>query len=162
MEEIRVKRGIEVKVNDAGDTIIMNVEDQLFLERFYGLLDRMKEAEDVLKTQEVRDMEEHDRLKIAIEKTRGIMGGIDEIFGVDSCKKIFGDIVPNMYLIADFFSQIEPITRKYMRARRSEIDKKYGRSRKEARYQNRHGKAKRNQQKNRDDLTGDTRENSNV
>lgn len=162
MEEIRVKRGIEVKVNDAGETIIMNVEDQLFIERLYGLLDQMNEAESVLKTQEVRDMEDHDRLKITIEKTRGIMGGIDEIFGMDACKIIFGDIVPSMYLIADFFSQIEPITRKYIQARRSEIDQKYGRNRKEARYQNRHRSDKKNQQRNRNELIRDARENSNV
>ncbi|MCM1112869.1 MAG: hypothetical protein NC399_06400 [Muribaculum sp.] len=162
MDEIRLRQGVKVKVNEQGDTITLNVEDQQFSERFYSLLERLSAAEDYLKSPEVKEMTEHEQLKESIRLTREIMGEMDVIFGEKSCKKVFGDIVPNMYLIADFFRQIDPIAEKYMGERRREIEQRYGRNRKEARNRSRHRNDKRNRQRGRDELIQDAKENADV
>ena len=130
MEEIKLSSGIEIKVNDKGDTITMNVEDQQFTEKFYHLLARMEQAKDHLNSDKVKAMSEHDQLKESIQETRKVMAEIDIIFGQDACRKVFGDIVPNMYLIADFFYKIQPIADKYMGKRREEINARYNNARK--------------------------------
>lgn len=130
MEEIKLCSGIEVKVNKKGETITLNVEDQQFAENFYQLVDMMEQTEAHMNSDTVKAMSEHEQLKEMIRETRKIMEEIDRIFGKDACRKVFGDIVPNMYLIADFFHQIEPIANKYMSTRRKEIDARYNRDRK--------------------------------
>lgn len=130
MEEIKLCSGIEVKVNDKGETIIMNVEDQQFTENFYQLLDKMEQANAHMNSDRVKAMSEHDQLKESIQETKKVMTEIDRIFGENACRKVFGNIVPNMYLIADFFHKIEPIANKYMNKRREEINARYNRDRK--------------------------------
>lgn len=130
MEEIKLCSGIEVKVNDQGETITLNVEDQQFTEKFYGLLDRMDQAKQHMESEAVKTMSEHEQLKESIEMTKGILRHMDEIFGPNTCRKVFGNIVPNMYLIADFFYQIKPIVDKYMGKRRNEISARYNSGRK--------------------------------
>lgn len=130
MEEIKLCSGIEVKVNNKGETIILNVEDQQFAENFYQLVEMMEQTEAHMNSDAVKAMSEHGQLKEMIQETRKIMAEIDRIFGENACKKVFGDIVPNMYLIADFFHKIEPIANKYMSKRREEINSRYNRDRK--------------------------------
>lgn len=130
MEEIKLCSGIEVKVNNKGETIILNVEDQQFAENFYQLIEMMEQTEAHMNSDAVKSMSEHGQLKEMIQETRKIMAEIDHIFGENACKKVFGDIVPNMYLIADFFHKIEPIANKYMSKRREEINSRYSRDRK--------------------------------
>ncbi len=130
MEEIKLCSGIQVKVNDKGETITLNVEDQQFTENFYQLVDMMEQTEAHMGSDAVKAMSEHEQLKEMIQETRKIMAEIDHIFGENACRKVFGDIVPNMYLIADFFHKIEPIANKYMSKRREEINSRYNRDRK--------------------------------
>ena len=133
MEQIRVSNGITIEVNDNGDTIIMNADDQNFVEKFYGLIDKADAISKKLKTEDVQKLSEHKQLKVAIEATRELMQDIDELFGPDSCKKIFGDIVPHPYLIADFFEQLKPIVKKHVDARQRKIAEKYNNNRKGSR-----------------------------
>ena len=39
IKEINITRGLTIKVNDQGDTITLNVDDQRFIDRFYGLIE---------------------------------------------------------------------------------------------------------------------------
>ena len=105
VQKIRVSRGIVIEVNDAGETITLNVEDTMFL----------------------------DHVTLMIERTKGRRARIDDIFGADTCRKVFGDTVPGPYMIADFFDQLMPIAEKYMDERQKEIGKKYNRTRRGAR-----------------------------
>lgn len=130
MEEIKLCSGIQVKVNDEGETITLNVEDQQFTESFYQLIEMMEQTESHMNSEAVKAMSEHEQLKEMIRETRKIMAEIDRIFGENACRKVFGDIVPNMYLIADFFHKIEPIAKKYMSKRQEEIHSRYNRDRK--------------------------------
>ena len=58
------------------------------------------------------------------------MSDIDNMFGENACKKVFGDIIPNPYLIADFLDQLTPIAEQYMDARQKKISERYSRNRK--------------------------------
>lgn len=57
---------------------------------------------------------------------------IDNIFGVEASRKIFGGIVPDMFAITDFFEQITPLIEKYAKERNQTINEKYSKNRKGA------------------------------
>lgn len=131
--EIRVKRGIEVNVNDAGETITINVEDQRFIDRFYGLISRLDGISVEMKSDAVKALESRKQISKLIEYTEDLMQDIDGLFGAECCRKVFGDVIPSPYLIADFFDQLTPIAEQYMDERQKEISKKYSNGRKGAR-----------------------------
>lgn len=132
VQKIRVSRGIVIEVNDAGETITLNVEDTMFLERFCNIMDEFQTISKELESEEVKKMELRDHVTLMIERTKGLMARIDDIFGADTCRKVFGDTVPGPYMIADFFDQLMPIAEKYMDERQKEISKKYNRTRRGA------------------------------
>ncbi|MCH5271576.1 MAG: hypothetical protein J1E83_12640 [Lachnospiraceae bacterium] len=132
MEKIRVTRGIEVEVNDAGDTIIINVEDTQFIERFYGLIDKLQGLSTKFEAEKAKGTDERTQAKQLLDSTRELMVDIDTLFGENCCRKVFGDIVPGPYLIADFFNQLTPIAQRYSQNRQKEIAGKYNVGRKGA------------------------------
>lgn len=119
MQSLRIKKGIEVEVNDAGEIIVIPVEDAQFSERFYGLLNRFQTAESEITAD-----------KTLIEVTKEIMEEIDDLLGQDSCRKVFGNIIPSPYLLLDFFDQLLPVFEEYISERRERIAEKYNRGRK--------------------------------
>lgn len=132
MNEIQVKSGIVVKVNENGDTIKVNVEDQLFISRFLNMTEKINQTKSYMETEEVRSQDEQGQINALIEKTKEIMVEIDSLFGENACKKVFGDIIPNPYLLADFFEQLTPIVEQYMDERQKKISEKYNNRRKGA------------------------------
>lgn len=133
MQSIRVSRGIEIEVNDNGETIVVNVEDQNFTERFYRLMKSLDEISTEMDSDMVKGADMQAQAKILIERTKDLMEKIDELFGKECCRKVFGDIIPSPVLLAEFFEQITPITKAYTEARQKEIEKKYSKNRKGAR-----------------------------
>lgn len=129
MNRIRVNSGIVVEVNDNGDTITVNAEDQYFIEKFLGLNEKLDSIAKT-DTKELEEKSEREQIGFMIETTKEIMTEIDGLFGENACKKVFGDIVPSPYLIADFFEQLAPIATQYMDERQKIIAQKYSRSRK--------------------------------
>lgn len=119
MQSLRIKRGIEVEVNDAGESIVIPVEDAQFSEKFYGLLNRFQAVESEITAD-----------KTLIEVTKEIMAEIDDLLGQDSCRKVFGNIIPSPYLLLDFFDQLLPVFEEYIAERRERIAEKYNRGRK--------------------------------
>ena len=133
MPSIRVNGSVVIDVNDAGDTITMPVGDQEFVEKFYCLMNKIGKVADEMLSDKIKSDEWHDQLRTLIDRTKEIMADIDGIFGPDSCKKVFGDIVPNPYLISDFLDQIEPIAVQHFDERQKQIAKKYNGRRKGSR-----------------------------
>lgn len=128
--KIRVGNGIKIEVNDDGDYIVAHVEDHNFIDRFYGLIEKLKGIHASLKAEESKGLSEKEQLDLVKDKMLEIMRAIDELFGQDTCKKVFGSgIVPNGYLIAEFFEQLEPIFREYAVKRQDTISQKYNRNR---------------------------------
>lgn len=130
MEKIRVTTGIEVEVNNHGDTITINAEDQNFSEQFYTLLDSMNKVQEYVNTDGFKRLDERKQLGEMISKTKGIMQEIDNLFGVDTCKKVFGNIVPSPYVLALFFDQLVPLVNRYANERQQKIAQMYSRNRK--------------------------------
>lgn len=58
---------------------------------------------------------------------------IDELFGEDSCRKVFGNITPDMEVIANFFEQISPLVQKAKQERMNRFERRYDSNRKGAR-----------------------------
>lgn len=142
-KKLRVNSGITIEVNDDGDVIVARIDDVNFVEDFYNLLEGLEKVdEDIKKTSFDNDRE---KIRYVSEKTREIMEQIDNLFGEDTCRKVFGDIVPSSYAITDFFDQLLPIFTEYSDARQKKIAEKYNRSRKGERVQNKphyYGKGK--------------------
>lgn len=132
MAEIRVSRGIVINVNDEGETITLNVDDQNFIDKFYSLINRLDEITQKMKSEEVKAKSEQEQVRIMLVETEDLMARIDSMFGAESCRKVFGDIVPSPYLIADFFEQLTPVAEQYMDARQKKISEKYNSQRKGA------------------------------
>lgn len=127
-KKIRVNTGITIEVNDSGDTIVVRVDDSNFVDGFYDLLESLEKKE-----KEIRETQhENDREKLGFvkEKMKEIVVQIDRLFGENTCKKVFGDIIPSGYVIADFFEQLVPIISEYSDARQKKISEKYNRKRK--------------------------------
>ena len=130
MNEIRVNSGIIVNVNDNGDTITINVEDQLFIEKFFLAIENFEKIQKEMSAPKWKEKSEREQLSAMIDKTKEIMEEIDDMFGAGACKKVFGDIIPSVYLISEFFEQLIPIASKYADERQKKIAEKYNRKRK--------------------------------
>lgn len=133
MDRIRVNTGEKkIEVNDNGDFITINFSDHDFLARFFSMLDRVealaKDAEP--KEAEIRAnlLDDNTSLIRALsaldnEIHRAIMAEVDGLFGPDTCKKIFGDIVPGIELYDDFFNQLQPYIQQFGEERAKRMSK---------------------------------------
>lgn len=130
MNKIRVNSGIVVEVNDAGETITVNVEDQQFVARYYQMLEKMDAIKEKVKAEGRPGANPSQEIQFIIDQSKELMAEIDAVFGAECCRKVFGDIVPNPYLIADFFDQMTPVIKQYTDKRRESIAAKYSRKRK--------------------------------
>ncbi len=128
MNQIRVNSGITVEVNDLGETITINTDDQSFINRFYGIIQKLEDVKAKVNGADLQHMEQKEQLEYLIAQTKDIMDSIDEVFGAGACKKVFGDIVPTPFLIADFFEQMVPIVEQYTKKRKSMISARYNRA----------------------------------
>ena len=51
------------------------------------------------------------------------MAEVDALFGPDTCRKVFGDIVPGIELFDDFFTQLMPYFEEYGKERAAKLNK---------------------------------------
>lgn len=128
--KIRVDSGIVIEVNDKGETITVSTENQRFIDDFMELNEKLEDVVKEVESREVKQLEGREQLQFQMEKTKQIMEMIDALFGRDACRKVFGDIIPTPYLIADFFGQLTPIVKQYADERQKKIAEKYNRRRK--------------------------------
>ena len=148
MDSLRIDNGTKkIEVNDAGECIEFSIVNNDFFRAFSDLLQWFDGQE---QRQDIKDMEKQqkevvseDGDKINYDALNGILDirekiskeaceKIDNIFGVEASRKIFGSITPDMYMIADFFEQISPLIEKYSKERNRSINKKYSKDRKGA------------------------------
>lgn len=133
MAGIRVNNGAKrIEVNDDGDYIVLNFADQSFPDRFFSMLDRVTETTNAAqkKEDEIKAKYESgsmDLLRAVSSLNRevhaSIASEIDGFFGADTCKKVFGDIVPGIDLVDDFFQQLMPYFRQYGQERAQRMSK---------------------------------------
>lgn len=125
MEKLRISKGIELEVNDAGDTICIPVDDMNFVNNYNRLIEMFENIDKQLKDKE-KTMTPKEELQFIIAKTKEIMNEINSLFADEQCcEKVFGDIVPSPYLMASFFEQLCPFVEKHVTERQKSIMKKY-------------------------------------
>lgn len=131
---IRVESGIKINVNDEGGYIVANVNDNVFVEKFYNLVEKIEELSKEVKQVDVNqdDIESGKAyVDLVKEKTGVVVTEIDNLFGENACEKVFGKgVSPTGYAIADFFDQLVPIFEKYANDRQKKIASKYSKARK--------------------------------
>lgn len=125
---IHIKSCLRVCVNDAGDVILIPIEDTQFIEDFSNMLEEFSEANEKIRSK-ASNLEGVEQVKPIKEEIKGMMAELDRIFGEGSCKKVFGDIIPTPYAMAEFFDQMVPILEKYTNERQSKIAEKYSKNR---------------------------------
>lgn len=132
MSGLRINTGAKrIEVNDAGEYILLNFEDQSFPKRVFDMMDRTKaRAEQAAEEQkELREKfpKDEDRIRALAELNeslhRYMMEEVDGVFGPETCRKVFGDIVPGINLFEDFFNQLMPFFEKYAKERAAKMSK---------------------------------------
>ena len=116
---IRVRSGIKrIEVNDDGEYIEINFGDARFMGNLFNMLNdaqaKVKEAE--AKEAEIReqfkddtDAQTRELLELNQEVLLYMVTGFDSVLGAGTCNKVFGDIIPTVYLFQDFMDQLLPI-----------------------------------------------------
>lgn len=127
---VRKTSEITIEVNDDGEYIKVNLADQEFPRRFYGLFENVrKHYEEMKEDSKVKDLKPDEVMDAEIAMSKSVMADIDNMFGEGACRKIFGDIVPDVYAITEFFEALIPILKKYGEQRNNEIRGKYSANR---------------------------------
>jgi len=133
MAGIRVNTGAKrIEVNDNGDYIVLNFGDHDFPNRFFALLDTVQEIAEKAAEKEKELKEKYEggsleqqRVSFAFdcELHKEIAAEVDNVFGPDTCKKVFGDIVPGVELYDDFFHQLMPYFEQFGKERAQRMSK---------------------------------------
>lgn len=129
LEKIRIGKKVEVEVNDDGESIVLNFDDCTFIDNFFNITNSLESASKFFE-REFKEMDTHEQVKATKEKMQGIMEEIDNLFGKESCRKIFGQIIPSPYLIFELFDKLIPIIKKHSDERQQRIAEKYSNQRK--------------------------------
>ena len=119
MAGIRVNTGVKrIDVNDNGDYITINLNDNTFLDRFFLLYENLVKMADESSAKESAVREKYkdyvgnknggsgdverlpdgmirDVLSLYKDAGKTMMGEVDGLFGEGTCKKVFGDITPS-------------------------------------------------------------------
>lgn len=136
---IRVNTGAKkIEVNDEGECITLNFGDQTFPTRFFAMRDEIeaKFPEFNAKFQEIdkAGLDEMEYAKAVAQMNLEIheffASKIDGLFGAETCRKVFGDIVPGLELYADFLDKISPFFQAYGQEKARKLTAKYNAGRK--------------------------------
>lgn len=134
MDSIRVSHDIKkIQVNDNGDYIEINFSDQSFASRFFEMENQLNSAYDEVqnKCKEIESrsqgQDQYDFIKeltiITTELHESHKKKIDELFGEDTCRKVFGDILPDELMYIQFFELLAPIFSKFAAQKEQKINK---------------------------------------
>lgn len=137
MAGIRVASAAKkIEVNDDGDYIVIDLNDNDFLDRFFGLYENIQrladestEKENVIREKYADGGEDakNELLKemfaLYADAGKAMKGEVDALFGAGTCKKVFGDITPTFDLYLDFFEQLTPFLREFAQEKSARMSK---------------------------------------
>lgn len=148
MDSLRIDNGTKkIDVNDAGEYIEFSIVNNDFFRAFFDVLRWFDDQENRKEIKEIDEQSDkvasEDGTEINYDAANNVLDlrdkiskeaceKIDNIFGDEASRKIFGGVVPDMYMIADFFEKISPFIEKYQKDRSNTINKKYSKGRKGA------------------------------
>lgn len=146
MESLRVRKTLDIEVNDNGDIITIPVEDVQFLDGFYDLVDKFSNKGQEIKAKGT-GMNQKEHIQLLVTVMQDITAEIDNIFGEDCCEKVFDTTAPSPYAVADFFDQMPPIFDRYTNERQKRIANKYSRERQGGTFNPQYGSNRKNRRK---------------
>lgn len=148
MDSLRIDNGTKkIDVNDAGEYIEFSIVNNDFFRAFFDLLRWFDDQENRKEIKEIDEQSDkvasEDGTEINYDAANNVLDlrdkiskeaceKVDNIFGDEASRKIFGGVAPDMYMIADFFEKISPFIEKYQKDRSNTINKKYSKGRKGA------------------------------
>ena len=134
MEKLRIDNGKKkIEVNDNGDYIEFSVGDYGFIEEFGKFAEWMQQQENnKMEPSENTVDGAMEMLRKKKEICQEACKRIDKLFGEGTCKKVFGDISPDEYMIAEFAEAILALMNKFGKERKQSIGNKYSSDRKGA------------------------------
>nr|DAF23603.1 MAG TPA: hypothetical protein [Caudoviricetes sp.] len=121
MESIRVNSGVKViEVNDKGETISLPLSDDSFIKGFFGLLNETKDKAAAISEKNGDVLE---TLDAVVEFDKDVRDKIDVLMGENTCKKVFGDVLPSSDQFLEFFAQLRPIVESHVEKRAANMNK---------------------------------------
>ena len=138
-DSIRIDTGAKrIEVNDNGEYIVLNFADQSFPPRFYNMLEDFKRKQEDFKNRAEKidsdqtlseDERNESGFQLNMEIHSYFREQVDKLLGSETCRKVFGDIIPSYELFAEFFEKLTPFFEEYAKDREKKIAKKYNPSR---------------------------------
>lgn len=126
---IRISRSLtKITVNENGDTIELDLNDQEFVSRLVQTVTHFEEEAQELKKAHSNSDDLEMVANASIELCRRWKTDLDELLGDGTCEKVFGPITPGVAAFADFFDQLGDILNREQRERtkiQNEKVKKY-------------------------------------
>ena len=129
---LRVERQAKkIQVNDQGEYIVLNLDDQQFLPALLELMNDFKNLaeKNEARIREIEEMpdgtEKEYMTKVEVsaafnlEVCKELKQRIDQTFRDDVCRKVFGDIVPSVTAFAEFFDQLGELIQRFTEERRT-------------------------------------------
>ncbi|WP_303190735.1 hypothetical protein [Clostridium phoceensis] len=123
MEKIRVTpKMVTIEVSDNGETIKF-CADELLMDGLVEIVSLVNES----KKNAPSMIEDESSLKDSANYLKRIAADvadkIDELFGPETCRKVFHGNVPTLQAEVEFFTQITPIVRKFIREENERVSR---------------------------------------
>lgn len=131
MDRIRIQRNIKrIEVNDNGDVIELDFDDLNLPYAFYGMIkkfetDRVRFTKELAEKLKGKSDEETADEYVAAERELNIYmrDAIDKVFGVGTCRKVYGDILPSVEMHLQFFDALRPYFEEEAKRRQAKMSK---------------------------------------
>ena len=121
MDSIRINNGVKViEVNDAGDTIRLPLSDDSFVKGFYGLLNDIKTRAEAISAKKADIAETIDD---GVKFDEEVRDKTDALIGEDTCKKVFGDVLPSSDMFIELFTKLLPFIEEHTNKRVANMNK---------------------------------------
>jgi hypothetical protein len=126
MDNIRISNSNKkIQVNDEGEYIVLPFSDQSFPNRYYKMIDGFTEMKKEIDSKAKEVVTEREIVVFISDIHQKAKEDIDMLLGADTCKKVFGDIVPSIEMIQEFFEKLLPFFQAYSEERKKEINRKF-------------------------------------
>lgn len=131
MEKIRAVRNVKkIEVNDDGEFITLDFDDLNLPYRYYGMIkkfekDRAKLAKELAEKLKGKPSSVCAEELVEAERQLNIYfrDAVDEVFGKETCRKVYGDILPSLEMHLQFFDALRPYFEEETRRRQEKMNK---------------------------------------
>ena len=132
---------IKIEVNDAGEFIEINTGDKRLVAKLTELMKKLKELAEETERVNAEKFQKLDpktatlddfvaAVNYETEAAGKIADWLDDVFGVGTCRKVFGEgVIPTLDNVQDFLNQLTPHIMRAVQMRRNSIGGKYAPSR---------------------------------